>query len=473
MLRKTEKKRRGVIAVMVVLLLTVFLGVVALTVDGGLLLDYHRRGQAAADAAALAAADDLFANYSTNGGYDNSTGKALTPDTTGPAAASALLTAAANGFDNDGKTNSVTVNIPPASGNYVNQAGYAEVIITWKQTQFLSAIWGSSIWGLGTIPQASRAVAAGKRGSYGILILDYVQTTSAQIMGKVNILNGGEIYVNSSATQQNPEFNYTGSVYLGSGATLSTTGLYLNSASLLNKAGGGTITYSNGATGPSAFSPQLTDPLANISEPTATGTTYGTGSAGYSVTTTSTLQPGIYPGGIQIGSGSGSGTISVTLASGIYFLGTGTGSGSGSGTFTVASGATVTGTGVMFYNQLGDNISQFNGTVDITPPSSGTYMGISFWQPRADAMEIHISGSANVTMPGTWYNVGSSYKTGENGGNASTGEFDINPGAGATYKIGNYIADQAEWQQGVGANGGTINIDPGGGAPTQRPTLVE
>jgi Flp pilus assembly protein TadG len=454
MRRKTEK-RRGVIAVVVALLLTTLLGVVALAVDGGMLLNYRRRVSAAADAAALAAADDLFAKYTTNNGSDPN----------GTAKASALSTAVANGFSN-GVNSTVTVNIPPASGNFVNQAGYAEVIIQYNQKRGFSGLFGS-----GNMPVTSRAVASGKVGTYGIVMLDYIQKTAAQIMGKVNILDGGAIYINSSATETNPEFSYAGSVYLGSGAALSTGGLYLNGTSLLTNAGG-TITYTNGGS-VSAFSPQITDPLANIAEPTVTGTTYGTGSTGYSVTTTSTLQPGIYPGGIQIGSGSGSSTIAVTLASGIYFLGTGTGSGSGSTGFTIASGATVTGTGVMFYNQLGDNISPFSGSVNITPPTSGTYWGISFWQPRADAMEIHISGSANVTMPGTWYNVGTSYQTGENGGNATTGEFDINPAAGATYNIGSYIADQAEWQQGVGASGGTININPGGGAPTQRPTLVE
>ena len=43
------------------------------------------------------------------------------------------------------------------------------------------------------------------------------------------------------------------------------------------------------------------------------------------------------------------------------------------------------------------------------PTDSGAYQGISFWQPRGDPMEIHLSGSANVSMTGTLYNVGDSY----------------------------------------------------------------
>ena len=59
----------------------------------------------------------------------------------------------------------------------------------------------------------------------------------------------------------------------------------------------------------------------------------------------------------------------------------------------------------MFYNQLGDNISPFSGVVNISPPGSSGPTGGRFCNLVRDPMEIHISGSANVTMPGTWYNV--------------------------------------------------------------------
>jgi hypothetical protein len=421
-----------------------------------MLLNNRRNVQATADAAALAAAIDLFSNYGANGGLDPS----------GTAKASALSTAAANGFSNDGVTSVITINIPPASGSYTGQAGYAEVIVQFNQTRGFSSIYGS-----GALQVSGRAVACGQVGDIGILCLDDVVTTSAQICGKVNILNGGQIYINSKASVANSEFSgWAGSIYLASGAVLSTGGINLYSTSLLNNTNGGSITYTNGGS-LKAFSPQITDPLANIAEPTPTGTTYGTASGGYSVTTSKTLQPGIYPGGIQVGAGSGSSssTVNVTLAPGIYYLG----SSSGTGSFSVSTGTTLTGTGVMFYNQMGDSFSPFDGTVNITPPTTGTYQGISYWQPRADAMEIHISGTANVTMPGTFYNVGTSYTTGENGGNSSTGEFDINPKTGAVFNFGNYICDQAEWQQGVGGTGGTLQMNPGSAHATQRPTLVE
>ncbi len=295
------KNRRGSgsLTVLVAICLTAILGVAAMALDGGLLLDSKRCVQAAADGAALAAADSLFSNYGTNDGLDPS----------GTAQASALLTASANGFSNDGVTSVVTVNIPPASGNFIGKSGYAEVIVQFNQTRGFSSIYSSA-----ALPVSGRAVASGNVGNIGILCLDDVVTISAQICGKVNILNGGQIYINSKGTVGNSEFSgWTGSTYLMNGAKLTTGGLNLYSTSLLNNTSGGSITYTNGGS-LKAFSPQITDPLASIAEPTPTGTTYGTATAGYSVTTSTTLQPGIYPGGIQVGAGSGSSTIAVTHA---------------------------------------------------------------------------------------------------------------------------------------------------------------
>src|SRR5207249_2591740 len=79
--------RRGTVIVLVAVCLTALLGVVALAVEGGLLMDNRRRAQAAADAAALAAAGELYQHYRVNQGRDD-----------GSARAGALATAAADGF---------------------------------------------------------------------------------------------------------------------------------------------------------------------------------------------------------------------------------------------------------------------------------------------------------------------------------------------------------------------------------------
>src|SRR5215831_17708785 len=142
-----QQRRRGTVAVLVAICLTVILGIVAIAVDGGLLMEDRRQVQAAADAAALAAAIDLYNNYSTNYGLDPS----------GTAAKSAQTTAAANGFANNVNA-TVVVNIPPKSGPFAgNTNGYAEVIIQTSQQRAFSRIFGND-----NLTVTGRAVARGQ-----------------------------------------------------------------------------------------------------------------------------------------------------------------------------------------------------------------------------------------------------------------------------------------------------------------------
>jgi hypothetical protein len=486
-MRCKSKQRRGAIAVLVAVSLIAIVGVVAIALDGGLLLDNHRRVQSAADASALAAADDLFSNYAANNGLDPS----------GTAHASALSTAAANDYSNDGATSAVTVNIPPQSGNFVGKAGYAEVIIQYNQTRGFSSIFGS-----GDLPVTARAVARGVPGNIGILVLDPKISDSAELDGpNMTVQNQGQIFVNSSSS--------TGT-WLNKGANITLGGMNLVGG-LDNL--GGTATYTG--SGLQLKADTEVDPLMNIPEPTDPNITVpsGGGQVGFSgstlyginptvsiagmtnfgsvtITSDTTLQPGIYTG-ITIGSSSGPGTSypsnpavsssgpTVTLAPGLYYLEnpSGGGPGPGSGGLNLLSG-TLNGTGVMFVVATGkDNFfnNNTNGVVNITPPtptsggtwpsgtSSATYNGISVWIPRGDFSEYHVIGGYNMNMPGTWY--------------AQGGEFDIRPSGSATYQIGNYICDQAEWCQGYngsfGMSSGTFILNPNTAAPNLRPTLVE
>src|ERR1700731_4600732 len=83
-----SERRLGTVAVIVAVSLTALLGVLAIGLDGGLLLTERRRAQSTADAAALAAAADLYKNYSTNQGKDPS----------GTAKQAALNLATPNGY---------------------------------------------------------------------------------------------------------------------------------------------------------------------------------------------------------------------------------------------------------------------------------------------------------------------------------------------------------------------------------------
>jgi len=464
-MRKKSAKRRGIVSVLVAVSLLAIFGVVAIALDGGLLLDNHRRVQSAADAAALAAADDLFSNYGSNTGLDPS----------GTAKASALLTAAANGFNNDGATSVVTVNIPPKSGNFVGKAGYAEVIVQLNQKRNFSSVFGS-----GNLHVTSRAVAHGNPGNIGILILNPTLQGACEIDGNVNILNGGQIFSNSNNTVPNDAASSyaSGSIFVNNTATVTSGGLNVYT-SLVNQ---GTVNYTNNG-GLNYYATPIVDPLANIPEPTTNGlANYGS----VNITTNTTLQPGIYQnitigssggwggwGGWGGGGGSSASAPTVTLAPGIYYLDNG-------GSFNLNAGS-IQGTGVMIFNNTGgDSVFSISnpagGTINLTPPTtssggswptgttSGTYNGISYWVPRSSTSEYHLESAFNVTMPGTFY--------------AQGAEFDFRPdGASTVFNTGSYICAEAEWGQGFdnssNMSNGTINMNPGTSAPTQRPTLVE
>jgi hypothetical protein len=204
------------IAVWVAITLTALMSVAAMTLDMGILLAESRHAQATADAAAMAGAIDLFTNYPFHNGTDPN----------GTAKASALTTAAANGYSNDGSTNTVTINIPPKSGNFVGVAGYVEAIVQYNEPRYFSNVFGS-----GTIPVQARAVATGRwvvpKG--GIIALDPTASGAITASGQGNVtVSGGTVIddsnnagtngamtVSGGGTMTADAFNITGS-YKGS-----------------------------------------------------------------------------------------------------------------------------------------------------------------------------------------------------------------------------------------------------------------
>src|SRR3954462_9544018 len=90
--RLSGARRRGISLVLVVVSLVALLGVLALSLEGGLLLSERRTAQATADAAAESAAADMYYNHYVNFGTDPS----------GTARQAALTAANYNGYTNDG-----------------------------------------------------------------------------------------------------------------------------------------------------------------------------------------------------------------------------------------------------------------------------------------------------------------------------------------------------------------------------------
>jgi hypothetical protein len=344
------------------------LGVVAIAVDGGVLLDDQQQLQTVADAAALAAATDLYTNYPTNQGAD----------TKGTAAQSAQTTAAANGFANGANGATITVNIPPQSGTFSGQAGYAEVIVQYNQVRYFSTIFGQ-----GAIPVQARAVARGMQKPYAnaaILLLDTddVGTYNGTGNGQV-VVTGAPILINANSSQaatlaQNASL---------SAPQMSIVGNYTTNGS----ASVGTTPVTTGVQ-------PTPDPLAKLAVPVASTMTMQSNSQFSYSGGSFTLQPGVYNGGIML-----SGTASATLEPGIYYL--------NGGGLKVSGQASLTGNGVMIYNNplaSGDAINiGSQGAITLSPPTSGVYAGISLFQTRASGEGVSLAGTGGMSITGTIY----------------------------------------------------------------------
>jgi hypothetical protein len=421
--------------VLVALALIPILGVVAIVADGGALMSDRREVQRAADDAALAAAVDLFTNWNKNHGTD--------PNDT--AYNSAFTTAKANGFANDGTKSVVTVNIPPLSGPFTGKNGYAEVLITYNQCRFFSSIWGS-----GALQVKARAVA---RGTYtpaspGILVLDPTDNNTLNVTatGNVTVTGGGSIDVdsqsaNGGATTTNAGNIVADTINLSDGKFNSS-----NTGTLI-----GTVNYNV---------PPTPDPLAGLPPPaqpafptapaTTPGLNYSTSQGvNYSGSGTLNLYPGYYEGISVTGSGSVVLNGNPDGSPAIYFL--------GSHGLSVTNQGGITGSNLMLYNSGGGAVSLTgSGTMSLSPPTSGTYQGITFYQNRTSNKDVSITAQGNMNMSGTFY--------------AADAKVSITG-------VGNYtnqIASQwIAWQLYVTGSGNfTVKYD-GNGSPVRLIQLVE
>jgi hypothetical protein len=365
------KKRRGAVAAWVALCLSLLLGATALAVDGGLLMVARRKAQGAADAAALAAAIE----------------KVIGSD---PATA-ATGAASANGFNNDGKTNTVTVKLPGQAPLYSTSAvvdgsgnlktSYYEVTVQWNQTRTFSAIFGS-----GAIPVKAHAVAR-------------AVTTAPSNWGASILTLNSNTGTSDVADSGNGVLNVPGPII--SNANITTSGKNAKITS------GGTITYSGTESGnitpsPTKASSTTSDPLASLAAPTPSAAGSVRSTSMLNITSSQTLQPGVYQGGISVTGGT------VTLSPGIYYL--------EGGGLSLNGQASVmdNGQGVLIYNgetngasnnpsSVGSVNIQGQASLNITPMSSGTWQGISIFQDRSATAAVNLAGGGAITVNGMIY----------------------------------------------------------------------
>ena len=418
-MRHNQRPRRGTVAVLAALCLIGVLGFAALSLDGALLHQDRRAAQAAADAAALAAAGNLFANWRANQGLDPA----------GAAANEALAAAAANGFTNDGVNSTVTVNIPPLNGDHVGQAGYIEVIIEQFQQRSFSAIWGSD-----PITVEARAVARGMWTAWnnGILVLDPASSGSLTSNGGSSVTTTAKIIVDS---------NSPSATVVTGGGVLTATEFDITGVPGTSTSGGGTIngTIQDGQV-------PTPDPLAYLPQPDpSTMTVQSKKTVKLQNQGSLSLQPGVYQGGINVTGGN------LTLAPGIYYM--------DGGGFSFSGQGSLTANGVMIVNapQQNSDVIGITGTgaVNLTPPTSGLYQGISLWQTRTSTNTLTVSGGGSGSITGTFY--------------AQHGTLKVS-GSGGSSVGSQYIS----WDVALGGNGNfAITWSPDSVAPEKDLQLVE
>jgi hypothetical protein len=354
-----KHRRTGSITPWLLLSLLTIVGIVAIGMDGGRMVEERRTAQSVADAAALAASVQNYRDF-----FDH----------TSLAKSAAFSSASANGYTNDGVNSIVTVHSPPTSGSYAGNSDCFEVVVQ----RNLSATFGAVFTGK-PLAVTARAVGRGRPRKIGVMALNRTKANAFTTtgVGAFVVLNA-PIYVNSNDPSA---FNQKG---LGpiTASSIQITGGYQQSSIILSKI------RTNVDPSP--------DPLVNYPAPNPAS--YPVRSAAAKTINSllpTILQPGVYVGGLNI-----KGASIVTMLPGVYIM--------DGGGFQVSGLASVVGTEVMIHNTsstqpAGPVTFNTTGAVAIIPPLSGTYQGFVIFQDRGMTQPVSLTGNGVTSVLGTIY----------------------------------------------------------------------
>ena len=324
----------GATAIVAALVSTVLIGFVGLGSETGLWYYKHRSMQAAADSGAVGAAVALQLG---NAGY----------------AAEAKATAAKYGFTDATAGTTVTVNKPPATGNFKANASAVEVIVQQPQTALFSSLFLAS----GPTISARAVALQGVAGNDCVLALD--TGASASTFGN------GTTDVNLVACGLAVNSNSSSALNLVGGATMTA-----DSASIVGgyvDSGQATITTTHGIkTGADA----VANPYGSMTIPPFSGCN----SLSLSPHATTSVSGGAtFCNGFSLNAG-----MTLNLSDGVYVI--------DRGSLTVNGGATlnVNNATVILTSSTGSNYATatINGgaNVTVTAPTTGPTAGMAFWQ---------------------------------------------------------------------------------------------
>ena len=289
---RSLQHERGQALVIFAVALIGLLGFAALALDGGNIYVEHRRTQAAADNAALAAAFQMMQGVTS----------------TVPLQNAVLANAAQNGYTNDRQMNWVVFNHPPASGPYAGNGNYVQVVITETVPTVLAQLVYGGPWQVSV-----QAVAKGRPGTMEILYpgqaLMATSPTICQALwfagsGQTSVTGAG-VFTNSNCSGDSQ--SQSAGVASGNGG-LVVNGGDIGSVGSFYVGGSSSISPTAQTNQPSVPPPsELPIPTASECGPARS---YNGGNA--------TLSPGNYANGISVGSNK-----TVVLQKGIYCLGQG------------------------------------------------------------------------------------------------------------------------------------------------------
>jgi Flp pilus assembly protein TadG len=365
---KILREERGQSTVFVALVMgIIMLGFVALALDVGYLFSEKRMAQAAADAAALAAAEEVSANASTASEQN---------------AANSMATL--NGFNTALVTNPAQVFLTtPATG-------YVQAVVSQPIHTFFMGVFNSNMQ---TVTVAASAVAGGNQTAPACVCLE---GTSGM---DLNMSNNAKL--NASGCNVTVDSASTNAAQMIGSASLSTPVLGLVSTtwntSYVNN--GGTINSSKVDTGVAACAPNITVPVLPPGITCYNNPIQGWVLPGYKANYTLPLQNVTLTNGTHINEVATNNTIcynslnlsdasSVTFSPGYtYYI---------KGDFTTGGGAPVTGNGVTFV--VMGNIDIANGvTVNLSAPTVSGVPQTLFYDMGTSAI---FEGGSNSNFSG-------------------------------------------------------------------------
>ena len=378
MSKSNSRGERGQALIMIVLSALMLFAIVGLVVDVGWARFRQQAEQAAADSAALAAAQ--FAASASSSPVCGSSGVICQAATACPSGISspatttvqaACLYAQQNGFSASGKQNvTIAANTTTPFANAA-VSYWVTASVTESETELFSSVLGNNV--LKTGAHATAAVVPS--GGGGCIYVMQSTGSSVTNSGNATIDSACGIYINSSGPSP---------VTMSGSSVIETTGgakTNIVSTSEGTFSGSSTITPA-----PNLGTTAVADPFASMSPPTVGSCTY---SSPVVITSSTTLNPGTYCGGIIT-----SGTETVTMNSGLYIIESG---------IIVSGSPTFNGSGVTLYFKTGGITGSGTGGFNLSAPTSGTWQGVVLFEDRANSSGITLSGTTGTIVDGLVY----------------------------------------------------------------------